>query len=180
MKQLNIKKLMAAYKAYDESNRSLKDIKRWATDRNDYRSQERLEIQTKTTNERKAVFDAEAAELNIRIHDVEGRASSRTITAETVCKVLEDIEDEIGIPKKYLNGITVVCDPNGFDPPSSYGYVPMSTIIYAEFKNGSWRINDLKREPSSRFSQAVRVNLTDEAKQAIINRFTIISKNKLR
>lgn len=112
------------------------------------------------------------AALGQVLTETQRRCSARTVTADQVVAKLIDIEDDLKISKKAMDGVTVTMDLNAQSFPSAYKGIPESTIVRARYKSGSWRVTDVYRGNTFRPTVAIRLVLTDAAKQALIDRFT--------
>lgn len=110
--------------------------------------------------------------LESAIKEAEGRATARTISVRQVCYILNQVESRLGITKKAMEGITVSVDFNAQDFPSAYKYTPESTRFSAEYHRGEWIITGIARMRTRRASQRVLVSLTDDAKEAILAKYT--------
>lgn len=113
-------------------------------------------------------FNAAAANLTEAITESEGRASARTLSAEAVCRCLYQIELKLAISKKAMEGITVTADVNAQSFPGAYHGTPESTHFAARYSHGYWRVTAIHRDRCG--TKKGSVNLTDEAKAAIIAR----------
>ena len=107
--------------------------------------------------------------LKAALEEVQKRSRVRTITVECIHMMCIMVENRLGLTKKAINGVTFVADWNASDFPKAYKGIPESTIIYAEYKDG-WRIFDIRRERTHPKSSMFRVNLTPEAKEALIKK----------
>ena len=110
---------------------------------------------------------ANTNKLQKAIEDAQGRATARTITVDTILRILGNI-DKLGIPRKRLNGTTV--DYDGAEKfPSSYKWVPESTHFSAEFKNGKWFVTHIWRGgcPNLKTSRGF-IAFSDEAKKWLL------------
>ena len=108
--------------------------------------------------------------LTAALNEVQGRCTARTITVEDICTMCGNVFDHIGITKKAMDGVSFSADYNAQDFPSAYKYIPQSTHISAEYKRGEWRVTNIERWNTRRYSQRYHVYLTDVAKQAIIDK----------
>ena len=101
--------------------------------------------------------------------DVQKRCRERTITAIDICRELSRIDSELNLSKRAKKGITVRIDCNAQDFPRAYKYTPESTIFEAVFDGKEWCLTDIRRDRCT--NRKGYMVLTDEAKQALINRF---------
>lgn len=106
------------------------------------------------------------------IKAAEGKASARKISCDDIFDAVDEVEEKLAISKRAMDGITIYCDPNAQDFPNAYKYVPESTHFMAIYKNGSWRVTDIRRDVCNK--KRICIDLTGTAKEAIINNHTII------
>lgn len=114
------------------------------------------------------ITDSNAEKINEYIAAIEGRSKERCVTYEMIVRDLVKVERSLGIPKKWLEGITGSIDHHAQTFPRSYRYTPMSTIVYIERKSGSWWFLGCDRDPCSAPGHAVKLELTPDAEMAII------------
>lgn len=104
--------------------------------------------------------------LNEAISEVEGKATARTIDAERIDDILNEIGK--GIAKTKLHGTKVYY--NGAEPFSnSYKYRPMSTHFQAENIKGKWYVTNIFRDTCPRRINNTLIVYSEEAKAAIIS-----------
>ena len=108
--------------------------------------------------------------INAALEDVQNRCSARTVDAADVAKICERVEERLGISKRAMDGITVVADCHAQQFPSAYRYTPESTHVYLMYRRGAWYMTDARRESCWSPTVGVRVNLTDAAREAIVQR----------
>lgn len=111
---------------------------------------------------------SELAKLTEELDNVQKRCSARTITAREIFDELVSIENKLGIAKCHMNGIRVTVDLNARSFPNAYKYIPESTHFNAELRSGKWRITDIRRAQTLRPTVGHNIELTEEAKEAII------------
>ena len=104
------------------------------------------------------------------IEAAQRNAIVRTITAEGVIKAIETVNNKLGISKLALKGVEVTIDINAQTFPKSYNGIPESTIFTAVHNGIDWYLINVRRSRCRSFNSRYVVILTDEAKQAIINR----------
>ena len=114
------------------------------------------------------VKEANIERINQEIKGAEGRASARCITASDIMDAVQSITAHLRIPKKSMVGITAYVDVNAQDFPSAYKYTPESTLVALEYTRSGWAITGIERDVTHRASQAVSIELTDEAKKAVL------------
>lgn len=111
--------------------------------------------------------------INAEIEAVEKRCTVRTIdNAETIAKALARIEDRLNIPKKYMKGIKADIDLHAQTFPNAYKGRPESTHFTATYTGTAWKLESVERWYTRGPSQRYRVELTEEAKKAIIDRMS--------
>lgn len=114
------------------------------------------------------IIDSNAEQINEYIASIEGRSRERCVTYEMIARDLDKIERSLGIPKKWLEGITGSIDHHAQTFPRSYRYTPMSTIVYIERKSQSWWFLGCDRDPCAAPGHAVKLELTPDAERAIV------------
>ena len=112
----------------------------------------------------------ESEKINAAIAAAEGKAKVRTITAKDIYDAIMEVESRLDIPKKSLEGIFIMVDVNAQNFPKAYKYIPVSTWFEAIFRSGSWKLSRVYRFATSGENREFYVNLTDDAKKAIISR----------
>lgn len=115
-------------------------------------------------------FNRCSATLTEAIRAAEGRASARCLDAMDTARALKAVEDNLRIPAKYMRGIKVVICPEARDFPSAYRYTPEATVFCAEYKSAGWVITEIYRDVCPRKNKEFRVELTEDAKAAVIDR----------
>ena len=114
------------------------------------------------------ITDANAERINEYIAGIEGRSRERCVTYEMIVLDLVKIEKALGIPKKWLEGVSGSIDHHAQSFPRSYRYTPMSTIVYVERKSGSWWFLGCDRDPCAAPGHAVKLELTLDAERALV------------
>ena len=112
------------------------------------------------------------APLTPILTEVQKRCTARTISEDDIVRTLIEIEDDLKISKKAMDEIVAEVDINAQSFPSAYKYIPESTHFLARYKSGSWRLTRLGRNTTKSPKSAIRLLLTDAAKEALIKRFT--------
>ena len=169
MKELNLKQAMQAYAEMEMADRWMQvDSLRCVSDR------ERAHREIQQANAHKA-FQEITADLTKILDEVQHRCSARIITSRDICWALARIGVKLDITKKAMDGVTVSVDLNAQNFPGKYKGIPMSTIFEARYKSGSWRITDIYRAETRGQSKGCTVNLTEEAKAAIIANYQTLS-----
>lgn len=100
--------------------------------------------------------------LNETIKVCEGRARSRTYTAERLLKDVMEVEKRLrnfGIPKKLWHGMKISfgCASNRF--PVSYNGVPEATCVSVENIRGKWYFISAERDNACRYRTDGRIHL---------------------
>lgn len=120
--------------------------------------------------EQKRVEFLEAARpLTAELDEVQKRSRTRTISAETICMILNDYTNDLSIPKKDMEGIEIDVNPLAQPFPNAYKGIPQTTWFYAVYKRGSWRVTNIYRYDCKTWK--LHAKLTDAAKAALANRF---------
>ena len=170
MKELNLKQAMHAFAEMEAADSWMIRVNSFMSV-ND-REKERCEFQQ---NEAHKAFKDITADLTQILDEVQHRFSARIITARDICWALARIDGKLDITKKAMDGVTVSVDLNAQDFPNKYKGTPYSTIFEARYKSGSWRITDIYRAETRGRSKVSTVNLTEEAKAAILANFQTLS-----
>lgn len=113
--------------------------------------------------------------LSAAIREAEGRATARCLTARDVMFALESITKNLNIGKTLMRGIKATVCPAAQDFPRAYKYTPEATTFCAEYKPGGWVVTGIERTKCPRASQEYYIELTENAKTAILDR---ISRNR--
>lgn len=122
------------------------------------------------------LVDAQAAEIDAlvpitqSINEHQGRARTRLLTAERLLDVLDEVDEHLDIPRAHMRDVQVCADPNAQRFPSSYRYIPESTHFNAVYTASGWAITSIYRGHTNSLQHAVDINLTDEARAAILHR----------
>lgn len=113
--------------------------------------------------------------LSDAIKAAEGKATARTLDVSDIKRIIDHVDSELKIPKKFMLGVKITCDVNAQTFPASYKYTPESTWFDAECKKTGWCVTDIYRWKTMLTDKhKVEINLTDEARKAIIDRFSKI------
>ena len=100
------------------------------------------------------------------VKKAEGRASVRTVTYDMICRVLDEVSEDI--PKTKLHGTKVHYD-GAKNFPKAYKYTPESTHWIAENFRGKWYLIDVYRDTCPNRMRNTQVMYSDSAKQAIVD-----------
>lgn len=104
--------------------------------------------------------------LNEAIREAEGKATARTIDAERIEGILNEIGE--GIAKAKLHGTKVYYD-GAEHFANSYKYRPMSTHFQAENIKGKWYVTNIFRDTCPRRVNNTLICYSEEAKSVIIS-----------
>lgn len=111
--------------------------------------------------------------LTAAIKEAEGRATARTVTANDITRVLNNIGK--GIPKTKLSGTVVHYDGAEYFP-NAYKYRPESTHWVAENIKGKWYVTDIHRDTCpNRVRWNTSITYSEEAKQAILDNVSFVN-----
>lgn len=164
-KVINLKNAMTAYNTYTKESDRVYSIKRIYGGASPALPEAEAAAQTAWTD-----FLTASAALSEAIDDAQKRCTSRKLDAQRLCRALREAEKKLDLPKRLLEGVTVEIDVNAQDFPKAYKYTPESTIFQATFKSGSWKVTDIFRGKTKELYKGTHVELTDDAKAAIIER----------
>ena len=89
----------------------------------------------------------DSEKLNAAIKEVERRSHVRTITAEKIRDVLDQVDDRLKLVSTKIDaiGTMVFCDPNAQHFPSAYHGIPESTHFVAELTRTGWKVVSIDR-----------------------------------
>lgn len=110
--------------------------------------------------------------LQAALNEAQGKSRERTITVDDIICSVKDVEDELRIPKKYMVGIKVVSDQCCQNFPNAYKYTPYSTQFGMERTASGWFLTWVDRRPTKRAGNQYNLTLTEDAKKALVDRFT--------
>lgn len=102
------------------------------------------------------------------LEDIQKRCTMRNIDFDDLLKIIKDIEETLGIPKKRMLGIEADVDYNAQDFPRAYKYTPESTHIIIEKVSSGWALRYIIRDRCRSANRKYMLTLTDDAKEAII------------
>lgn len=108
--------------------------------------------------------------LNGELRTVQKGARVRTITAEKMLSALACLERNLGVPRRYLDGLRVRIDCNAQDYAKAYNGIPYSTQFEAEYKNG-WKITAIERCEAKRNGRKHKYDIlaiSNEAREKIV------------
>ena len=156
MKKINLKPAMDAYRREDD----LRNKRVYVKD-----------------DHGRAVMEAQAAlfksldPIDAEIHAAEGRATTGTLTANQLVRIMCRLEDRLGIPKKALQGVIVRIDAAPANLPHAYKHLAYSTQCRLEFRNGHWSLLDVRRDRVTGRKTNVRIIHTEASRAALQARF---------
>lgn len=103
------------------------------------------------------------------IREAEGHATMRTISYNTIVRATQRIEQKLGVPKKYLEGVRYDVDYHAQNFPNAYKFRAESTQFVVEFSKGKWRLISVERCYTRTAGHDFRcVTMPEETKNAII------------
>ena len=103
---------------------------------------------------------------------VQGRCKERTITVDDIIYSVKDVEDNLKIAKKAMIGVKVESDQCCQNFPNSYKYTPYSTQYGMDRTSSGWLLTWVDRKPTKRSGNQYNLTLTEDAKKALVERFT--------
>lgn len=122
--------------------------------------------------------------MNIKISNIDALTQAfdaaqhgcrqRTIGIDDILSTLQQVEDHLRIPKGKLDGVRMDANPCAQTFPRAYRYTPMSTQFSAVYKNRCWHITDIYRGKCGGPRSAVRIELTDAAREAVLEHASFI------
>jgi hypothetical protein len=110
--------------------------------------------------------------IQTALNEAQGKSRERTITVTDILCSVKDVEDELRIPKKHMVGVKVVSDQNCQNFPNAYKYTPYSTQFGMERTASGWFLTWVERKPTKRGGNQYNLTLTEDAKKALVDRFT--------
>lgn len=128
---------------------------------NDFRKEVGLEELAKRRN---------IIKLNSELRTVQKGARVRTITAEKMLSALACLERNLGVSRRYLDGLRVRIDCNAQDYAKAYNGIPYSTQFEAEYHNG-WKITSIERCEAKRNGRKHKYDIlaiSNEARAKIV------------
>ncbi len=108
------------------------------------------------------------ARITQAVEKANGKGKARLVYTDDVFGITEYLTEKYGISKAALNGSKWEVDLNAQHFPNAYKFQPISTHIYIEFSNGTFKLTDVKRDCCWRSEKHYRAVLSDTAKAAII------------
>lgn len=173
MKEINLKKSVALYRQHEKDVSDFRHYLRLAQNSSSWEGKLR-ESESREKDSKALMEDEISCSISPILDEVQKRCKARTICAEDIVKALCFVEDELRISKKSMDGISVEIDLNAQPFPNAYKGIPDSTQFSARFKNGYWRVTDIRRAECRAPGRAYVINHTDESKAALIERFTYL------
>ena len=168
MKKINLKKALQAMKTWETLCNERLRMKR---DANWYGPDRIAKCEAETQAAKEALQEV-AAPIAAAIRAAEGRATARTITAESLLMHLECMQKKLnGIPKAAMEGLQVRCDLTAQSFPSAYRYTPESTWFTAEYKNNTWWLLSVSRSRTARSGNGTQLTMPEKTEKAILDSF---------
>lgn len=99
---------------------------------------------------------------------IQKRTTARNIYFSDLLSIINDVDKNLGIAKNKMIGISVDADYNAQDFPNAYKYIPESTHVIIERMKSGWALMSVNRSRCRTPKKRYIVNLTDDAKTAII------------
>lgn len=118
--------------------------------------------------------------ITAAIKEAEGRATVRTITYEKIAMACKTIENQLGIPKKYMKDVSAYVDINAQDFPNAYRFIPQSTQFRVYYTGKDWKLTSIYRDKTERLNGMFRLNLTPDAEKAILAQYRVFSRGLIR
>ena len=116
------------------------------------------------------IKESNKAKIDEMIKKAEGRATMRTITYKDIVDAIAKIEKKLDIPKCKMVGIRASVDIHAQNYPRAYKYTAESTHFAMVRKSSGWDFLGADRCDNRREGHQFLLKLTDEAKQAILDR----------
>ena len=133
---------------------------------------------------------ANAKKIKSVLDDVQKRTKVRKATVYDVYDFTVKLFDTVKVPKRLLDGVSVLCDTNAQDFPRAYKYTPESTIFKISVKNGKPYLADVSRGTCQRNSfdwcfpsdtrQAIADSLLYNVTHGSLVRSPYFDKDKIR
>lgn len=166
-KAINTKKAYEAYKAFMDAYNEVKRLRECSASGEEIEAARAAE---EAANE-KAEQIAKAL-LGAALYEAQKRTRTRRIDEISIIHILHYIDQKLCISKAAMEGISAVVDLNADHFAKAYNGIPQSTIFEATYKNGSWRVTDIRRDTCRIPYNCVFIRHTEKSKNAIIERFT--------
>ena len=122
-------------------------------------------------NEAKETLDAALSSLQEKIDSVEGRCSTRCVSAYEMVDFLVRLEEFLNIPKVHLNGVKVHVDLYSKSFNVDYPW-PDSTQYDAIYARDHWVITKISRDTCSPLKEKATFVHTEASISAIIKAYT--------
>ena len=138
-------------------------------------------MQNKSCLRRPIIVDAlHLEDIDAALNAVQSRSWERLVTAKDVLNTAEKIFTLFGIPKKSLNGCSFDVDLHAQVSLWKSQYGKVSTQFSLKFERNRWYLIDVSRTLSHSTKVKVISNLTEEAKTAIIDKYSRIKGDLLK
>lgn len=111
--------------------------------------------------------------IETKLNEVQSRAKARTLSLFGIELALSHVESNLDIPKCKLDGVTVhYTGAEHF--PGAYKGIPESTHFRAIHNGKRWEITEIYRSICPNNTGRILITLTEQAKQAVLDRVTKI------
>lgn len=117
------------------------------------------------------INETNKAKIETAIQEAEGRATMRTISYNGIVRATQRIEQKLGVPKKYLEGVRFDVDFHAQNFPNAYKYRAESTHFVVEYSKGKWRVVSIERAYTRTAGHDfVCLTMPEETKRAIVEK----------
>lgn len=176
-KTINLDKVIKASREQRSKAERAHNHKMWM-ERNMEQSPEWMEREQKELDELRAeakeALDSYRALRDDTLSEViaagQGKARERTISPSAIVDALIEVEDDLGISKKAMEGIIILVDANAQKFPRAYKFTPMSTQFCATYKRGHWYLCYVRRDSCNPPSHRITIHHTEASKEALIEK----------
>lgn len=123
-------------------------------------------------------FSDAAAPVTSALDAVQARCTARTITAQDIVRVIEEIEERLNLISTKTDSIGTVAevDVNAQDFPNAYKYTPESTLITLERKSSGWVLKYIERNRCKSRANHIILTLTEATKAHMAERVSRIER----
>jgi len=131
-----------------------------------------------TTKKTKKIYSTDTEALQAAISEAEGRATARTLSAQSANDALESVVYDVlrRMPKKALAGCRATVHASNERLPRAYKYRAESTQAHFVHDGKGWLLESVERDTlvqkSTRYG--VELVLTDDAKKYIIDKCAFV------
>lgn len=117
--------------------------------------------------------------IEAALEEVQGKCTTRTITARNILDFCEGIHEFYRLPKTALDGAFFRVDLNAQKFPNAYKYIPYSTHFEVECHKGRYTLVGITRQQVNAPTRAARAVLPEEVQKALLNRFGILTSSDI-